>query len=349
MESKQNHQDKGFLPNFCDVTTVFMLVLLVELLSLVLTLVRDQRADFWGQLAMISLFTQWLALVNAAVLCGLRKSLNSRPIATNAMTSFIIMMLVTLLFSLLVIYLGPQAGLYMHTDPAWTQYFLLRNLSISAVIYAVMLRYFYIQHQWLVNLEAQSHAQIQALKARIRPHFLFNSMNTIASLIHIDANKAEQAVEDLSDLFRASLQDKTSHTLADELNLTRSYLAIEGLRLGDRLQVDWQLDDVPMDMEVPALCLQPLAENAIYYGIEPLASGGRIKITAQIEDNRLCLSINNPLHTGSRMRNHKSNHMAQDNIRKRLALMYGDEACFQIQADAQSYGVTLRIPVTSKT
>jgi len=294
MEIRQPQQDKGFLPNFCDVTTLFMLVLLVELLALVMTLVREQRGDFWGQLAMISLFTQWLALVNGGILCGLRKWLNAKAIVTNASISFAIMMLVTLLFSLLAIYLGRRTGLYAPNDQQWIHYFLLRTLSIGALIYAVVLRYFYIQHQWMLNMEAQSHAQVQALKARIRPHFLFNSMNTIASLIQIDANKAERAVEDLSDLFRASLQDKTSHTLADEFDLTRSYLDIEGLRLGDRLHIDWQLDQVPMNMEVPALCLQPLAENAIYYGIEPAPAGGTIKITAQIDDNRLCLSIKQP-------------------------------------------------------
>ena len=345
MESRQTYQDKGFLPNFCDVTTLFMLVLLVELLSLVLTLVSDDWQSFWNRLAMISLFSLWLALVNAALLCGLRNWLNARPIVVNALISFGIMMIVTLLFSLLLVYFGNDTGLYPGAD----RFYVMRNLAIAAVIYAVVLRYFYIQHQWLLNLEAQSHAQIQALKARIRPHFLFNSMNTIASLVHIDADRAEKAVEDLSDLFRASLKDKTVHTIADEFALVRSYLDIESLRLGSRLEVEWHTRDIPLDMEIPALCLQPLVENAIYYGVEPMASGGRIKISAQIDDNRLCLSINNPVTDRSRISNHKSNHMAQDNIRKRLDLMYGGEASFQIDAAENAYTVTLRIPVQADT
>jgi two-component system sensor histidine kinase AlgZ len=224
-------------------------------------------------------------------------------------------------------------------------YFILRNLAISGIIYAVVLRYFYVQHQWRLNLQAQSHAQIQALKARIRPHFLFNSMNTIACLVHIDADKAEKAVEDLSDLFRASLQEKTSHTLRDELDLTASYLNIEHLRLGERLSAKWQLDDSAMEIEVPSFCLQPLVENAIYHGIEPVAEGGEIKISAQLENNRLCLGVSNPVSEQNVMSRHQGNHMAQSNIRTRLVLMYGDEAEFTINAEPDLYTVSIGIPI----
>ena len=348
MEINTTNQDQGLLPNFCDVTTLFMLVLLVELLALVFAMVASEFAGFWNRLAMISLFTQWIALVNAALLCKLRNWLNAQQVTVNAAISFGLMMLVTLCFSLLVIYFGGYFGLLESSDTDWERFFLIRNLSVSAVIYAVVLRYFYIQQQWLLNLEAQSHAQVQALKARIRPHFLFNSMNTIASLVHVDANKAEKAVEDLSDLFRASLKDKTIHTLGDEIALTRSYMDIEQLRLGDRLKAEWQDDNIPLDMEIPALCLQPLVENAIYYGIEPLPEGGIIKIQAQIENNRLCLSVSNPVGSHTGMKNHKSNHMAQENIRKRLQLLYGEEAAFDISTEPGIYTVSLRIPVQRK-
>ena len=213
----------------------------------------------------------------------------------------------------------------------------------------VVLRYLYIQAQWKINLQAQSHAQIQALKARIRPHFLFNSMNTIASLIQIDANKAEKAVEDLSDMFRASLMEKTSHSLADEIALTRSYLDIETLRLGERLQTQWIENVSDTSIEIPALCLQPLVENAIYHGIEPLEQGGLIKIQVNIENNGLCLSITNPVSGRGRMHANKSNHMAQDNIRKRLSLLYGDKAVFEVKETGDQYKVTLGIPLKQQT
>jgi len=343
MDTELNSQ-RGFIPNFCDVTTVFMLVLLVELLSLLLALAPSGSTGFWDRLALISLFAQWLALMNASLLCAFKNWLNRQRVVLCAVTSFGMMLLVSLLLSGLTIYLSELIGLGGFANNE-SMYFILRNLAISGIIYAVVLRYYYVQYQWRNNLQVQSHAQIQALKARIRPHFLFNSMNTIASLVHIDADLAEKAVEDLSDLFRASLQDKTSHTLRDELDLTASYLDIEHLRLGERLSVMWQLDDAAMDIEVPALCLQPLAENAIYHGIEPVPEGGELKITSQVDNNRLCLSVSNPISGENAMNRHRGNNMAQDNIKTRLSLMYGDEAEFIINAEPHRYTISIGIPI----
>ncbi|HED34086.1 MAG TPA: sensor histidine kinase [Gammaproteobacteria bacterium] len=336
---------RGFIPNFCDVAVVFMLVLLVELLAILLALASPSRLGFWDRLALISLFAQWIALVNAALLCGLKEWLNRQSVVVCSLSSFSIMCLVTLAFSALVLYFGEPLGLMSFSKNIEAYYFLFRNFAISGIIYAVLLRYFYVQHQWRSNLEAQSIAQIQALKARIRPHFLFNSMNTIACLVHIDADKAEKAVEDLSDLFRASLQEGTGHTLRQEVALTGSYLDIEFLRLDDRLQVEWQLDENAMEVEVPTLCLQPLAENAIYHGIEPIDTGGKIKISAQLENNRLCLSVSNPVSEQSSMSRHEGNHMAQANIKTRLMLMYADEAEFSIKAESNMYTVLIGIPL----
>jgi two-component system, LytTR family, sensor histidine kinase AlgZ len=348
MDSTITTKGRGFLPNFCGVTEVFMLILVVELFALVLALVPTTLLGFWDRLALSSIFMQWIALINASLLCSLRKVLNKRTVHINALLSFTIMMTVSLLFSLLIIFFGEEIGYYNTGPDNWAQYFLIRNLAISAVVYAVVLRYFFIQHQWKLNIEAQSYAQIQALKARIRPHFLFNSMNTIASLISIDASKAEKAVEDLSDLFRASLKEDTQHTLNDEITLTRSYVDIEHLRLGDRLKIEWVLEKCPENMEIPALCLQPLVENAIYYGIEPIPDGGNIKIRAHIQNNQLCLSVSNPIHSQSHMIKHKSNHMAQQNIRQRLNLMYGEQAEFKITEEPQLYTVSLLIPIKNK-
>lgn len=339
------NSNRGFIPNLCDVSAVFMLILMIELLSLLLALAPAEQAGFWQRLALISFFAQWLGLVNASILCVLKNWLNKQTIAVCATLSFVLMMLVTLVFSTLVVFMS---GVFEYSDTAnhhAIYYFFMRNLAISSLIYGVVLRYFYVQYQWRSNLQAQSHAQLQALKARIRPHFLFNSMNTIACLIHIDANKAEKAVEDLSDLFRASLQEETIHTLGDELNLTSSYLDIEHLRLDQRLSVNWQIDENAREIEVPSLCLQPLVENAIYHGVEPLPDGGSIKISAQLENNRLCLSVSNPVIGHSAMSRHKGNHMAQDNIKTRLALMYGDEAEFVINAEPDLYAVSIGIPL----
>ena len=256
-------------------------------------------------------------------------------------------MLVSFGFSLIVIFINNRLMLDDLTSPL-SNYFLARVMLISAVIYAVVLRYFYVQQQWKIHIQAQSEAEIQALRARIRPHFLFNSMNTIASLITFSPEKAEKAVVDLSDLFRASLREQNTNTLNDELELTKSYLDIESLRLGDRLNINWDIDQNLIETEVPALCLQPLVENAIYHGIEPLAEGGIISVLVIQEDSKLKLCVSNPLGNGS-MSKHDGNHMAQQNIRQRLKLIYGKNASFIIDETDTTYAVILKIPLETKS
>jgi len=338
--------DTGLLPNFCDVNVIFMLILLVEALALVLASV-PANTNFWDQLAFISMLMLWIGLLNAAVLCPARRWLNSLPCKTAILFSFTLMMLVSLSFSLLVIAINYQLMLDSLTSPLG-DYFLIRIMLISAVIYAVLLRYFYVQQQWKIHIQAHSRAEIQALRARIRPHFLFNSMNTIASLIAFSPEKAEKAIVDLSDLFRSSLREQNLNTLNDELDLTHSYLDIETLRLGERLSIDWDIDKSLIETEVPALCLQPLVENAIYHGIEPLADGGIISISAKQTDHILELSISNPVGSGT-MSSHESNHMAQENIRQRLTLLYGDNSSFNIKQDEKTYTIVLGIPLETQS
>ena len=339
-------QISGLLPNFCDVRVIFMLVLIVELLAIVLAMmIPATTAAFWDHLAFISMLLQWIALIDAAVLCTVRGPLRRFSAAGEMLAAFCVMMLVSLLFGLLTLQLNEWVQLE-NPDTLLGEHFLPRLLVISAVIYAIVLRFFYIQQQWKLNLHAQSRAQIQALQARIRPHFLFNSMNTIASLIAFKPDAAEKAVEDLSDLFRASLNEQNFHTLEDELALTRSYLDIEKLRLGERLRIEWSIDENVKNAEIPTLSLQPLAENAIYHGIEPSPNGGLISISARQSDNRLTLSVSNPV-TDASQHSHSGNRMAQQNIRQRLRLAYGEQAGFYINQTKQQYSVTLEIPLVS--
>jgi len=334
------------LPNFCDVRTIFVVVLLTELIAMVFAMIAASNStQFWDYLALSSLLMLWIALLNSAILCLLRKWLHKQKQNACFVLAFCLMMGISLLVSLLI----GKADLLIFTafnGNSGDTLFLVRVMSISAIIYFLILRYFYIQHQWRVNLAAQSRAEIQALQARIRPHFLFNSMNTIASLIAISPDLAETAVEDLSDLFRASLSEKNMSSLADEIKLTKSYLAIELLRLGDRLQINWDIDEKLLQTEVPSLSIQPLAENAIYHGIEPLEKGGKIQISALQIDNKLELSISNPLAPENRSNSlKKGNQMAQDNIRQRLKLVYGNAGKFTINDTKDSYTVSLLIPL----
>jgi len=349
----ENQSATCLLPNFCDVRNIFIVVLLTEMLAIVFSMAAASSVvQFWDYLALSSLLMLWIALLNAATLCLLRSWLNKQKQSLCLILSFSLMMSISLLVSLIA---SKTSMLFiMFADDAMGSLFLLRAMTISAVIYLLLLRYFYIQQQWRLNLAAQSRAEIQALRARIRPHFLFNSMNTIASLIAISPELAEKAIEDLSDLFRASLTEKNINKLSDEIELTKSYLAIESLRLGNRLQIEWNIDSKLLEAEVPSLCIQPLAENAVYHGIEPLEKGGKIQISALQIDNKLMLSVSNPLMSvtekgrSSFSASRKGNKMAQDNIKQRLQLVYGNSGRFTINDTKDKYTVSLLIPLDVK-
>ena len=189
-------------------------------------------------------------------------------------------------------------------------------------------------------------SRLDSLRARIRPHFLFNTLNSIASLIVSRPETAEQAVEDLSELFRVSLgEDQRQATVADELRLCELYLGIEELRLGERLRVEWKVDDAARDQPMPSLLLQPLVENAIYHGIEPLAGGGVIDILIEPVNSRIEISITNPLTPAQQQRQREGNRMALENIRERLDLAFAGSASMDIKESESSYTVKLLIPM----
>jgi two-component system sensor histidine kinase AlgZ len=230
----------------------------------------------------------------------------------------------------------PPAALHLQT--------LLRNLAVCAIAAGLALRYFYVAHQWQANVEAEAQSRVRALQARIRPHFLFNSMNTIASLTRSEPRLAEQAIGDLSDLFRASLREHRERIpLAHEIEIARAYERVERLRLGPRLAVDWQVDGLPMDAPVPALMLQPLLENAVYHGIEPLEKGGTIRVAGRLDGRRVTLTIDNPV--APRVVARRTGHrIGLENVRQRLELMFPGEAEVEVIEAPERFVVTLRFP-----
>jgi len=340
-----------FLPDFCSVRMVFAVVVISELLAIVLTLSPLRGSgDRWNDLSIISLFVQWVGLSSAAVLCLARPWLARMRKTRAATISYLLLLLTTLAITEIAFIIGSYLQLenwnsHFWQPSPWQVDLLLRNLGISAIFSAIVLRYFYIQHQWQQNVRAEAQARLQALQSRIRPHFLFNSLNTIASLTQIDADQAEAAVENLADLFRNNLADASLHiTLAEELDLTRRYLDIEKLRLGERLQLRWSVDDLPGDASVPRLILQPLLENAIYHGIEPISSGGTIGIDGHLYDDDIYISISNPLPQKENAEQRQGNKIAQDNVRQRLAAIYGEAGKLSVQEDEQGYIITLIFP-----
>ncbi|MEZ5671325.1 MAG: histidine kinase [Thiotrichaceae bacterium] len=221
--------------------------------------------------------------------------------------------------------------------------FLWRNLGVSAIVTAIVLRYFYMQHDWRKQTRAHAYARLQALQACIHPHFLFNTLNTIASLIRFDPSRAESAVEDLAELFRASFRDvQRLITIQDEIDICQQYLRIESLRLDQRLQIAWQIDNLPRDALIPPLCLQPLLENAVYYGIQPLPEGGVITITSVQDGDQLTIEIENPCVAD--IQKSRGLGMAQDNVRERLKVYFGGQGKLTVYQESNSYRASLRIP-----
>lgn len=318
-----------FLPDMCTLQAVFLLVMLGELLALALTLADSGLSGFdWEDLGFRSFLVQWIVLLSAALLCPLRFRLSRLPPWAAGAACYLLVLTVTLVCSVLGIW-GVD-GWQEEDGPI-----LLGNLILSAIFAGIVLRYLYVQQQWSNQQKAELRARIQALQSRIHPHFLFNSMNSIASLIATEPEKAERMVEDLSGLFRASLAEPGLVPLVEELDLCRQYMAIEQIRLGERLQVQWRVDPALEDGQhpcpIPSLLLQPLLENAIQHGVQPLAAGGIVNIDIALDNSRVDVCVRNPVPVEAA--SGRGNRMALENIRHRLLAHFGPTATFQVKTE----------------
>jgi two-component system sensor histidine kinase AlgZ len=338
-------RDTAFLPDFCGPGNLLRTVLVAELLAFVIVAAQSGGwMERLQSLALVSLFIQWVALVDIALLCWLQGRLARLDDRLAATLAFLLLQAVTLVVTIVAHAVAARLGLPMGLQSLSAM--LAEHGVISVVVSAVALRYFYVTAQWRRNVQAEAQSRVQALQARIRPHFLFNSMNTIASLTRSDPEQAESAVEDLAELFRASLADRSTVTLDEELALVASYLRIEKQRLADRLTIEWDHDAATGAAELPALTLQPLVENAVYHGAEQLSTGGRLAIRTHRAGDSVEIEIDNPRPAQARRRD--GNRMAQDNVRQRLALAFGEAARLSVTEDAESYRVNVRIPAAAE-
>ncbi|MCZ6667816.1 MAG: histidine kinase [Gammaproteobacteria bacterium] len=335
----------SYLPDFCDAAVFLRVLLVIELFAIVFALISYSSGSLYVQIALNSVLMQWISLSVAAILCGITRLGYLR----NTRVTTVVTIGLTLIVTLLVSWLSENFAEMLRIDSPslGLGFVLLRNSAIAMILIGLALRYFYVQYESERTLEVQAQARLQALQARIRPHFLFNSMNTIASLTHDHPDLAEQAIENLSDLFRASLAAEASIPLQQELELTRGYIQLESLRLGDRLFVKWHMPYDDIEVSLPALTLQPLVENAIYHGVEPLAEGGVIDITIDRENEYTRIVISNPLLEDRTEQHREGNQMAVDNIRERLAIAFSGEATMQQVEDDDRFTVTLKLPANA--
>jgi len=320
MSKPQGH----WLPDFCRLSRLVVVLGIAQLVVVVIALapLGGSRWSLDGFIS-ISAFAIWVALTSAVLLCALRVHIHKLPQPVGMTVAILLPPLVAgfCAWSLQVLGLGNpdafSAGAGLD--------FIASSIALAALIGGVSLRYFYVRDQWQAQVQAHAKASVDALQARIRPHFLFNSMNSIASLVRTDPVTAERAVEDLADLFRAALgAGEGEATLEEEIALGKRYLAIEQLRLRDRLRVSWNLPEPLPQIRMPRLVLQPLLENAVVHGIARLAQGGVIDITMRVDDGKLHIHISNPSLPASQR--DASNGHAQDSIAQRLAYRFGQEA-----------------------
>jgi two-component system sensor histidine kinase AlgZ len=334
-----------YLPDFCAAGTLFIVLLVAELVAIVLALAAHAPpGGFLLTLSRISFFVLWLALLGVGVMCQLRGWLERAGKTRAFVASFIILEILCLVVAELAWQLPARVAGITVIDDTHAD-FLLRTLAISSIFIALAMRYLYVSSEWRRSIVLEAQARISALQALIRPHFLFNSMNTIASLTRTNPRQAEEAVEDLSDLLRASLSSNRNRTtLKEELEVAAIYNRIEKLRLGDRLRVRWEIDDLPMRAHIPSLTIQPLIENAIYHGIELLPAGGDVRVIGKRDGKYLTIAVTNPVAPG-KQRDKDGNKMALANIRQRFELAYGSRATVNVRHGDDTYNVMLRFPL----
>jgi two-component system, LytTR family, sensor histidine kinase AlgZ len=339
------------LPDFCSAPVAVVAFVVVILTAAVLALARqDEPLPLLTDFAGTALFLLWVGLGSTALLCLLQRRLNALPATLSTLLAIASILAVVTALSAAVIALGASSLGSVFGDalrfPASPWRFVITNLAIGVIVGGLALRYFHVRAEWQRNIELQARARVESLQARIRPHFLYNSMNTIAALTRTDAVMAEEAVTDLADLFRANLSEQRgSITLKEELEVARIYQRIEQLRLGERLAVRWQVNELPMRALVPSLMMQPLLENAIYHGIEPRREGGTVQVSGHVDGDIIELAVSNPLPDAGHI-GHAGNGIALDNIRERLQLLYAGRASVEAGPEQGQWVVRLRFPAS---
>lgn len=311
----------NWLPDLCSVNRM-VAVMGIALLVVMVIALAPLGGSRWGleSFLSVSAFASWIAVGSAVLLCKARAWIHGLTGWLGHVVAVLAPMVVAGLCAWSLQYLG--LGNPEVTAAGTGSGFIVSSMLLTGLIGAVALRYFYVRDQWQAQVQARAKASVDALQARIRPHFLFNSMNSIASLVRTDPATAERAVEDLADLFRAALgAGDGDATLQQEVELAKRYLAIETLRLRDRLRVTWKLPDPLPDIRLPRLVLQPLVENAVVHGIAPLPEGGEIEIAIRVARGRLELRITNPCLPAGRQ--DAGNGHAQASIAQRLAFHFG--------------------------
>lgn len=334
-----------WLPDLCRLPRLGAMLGMAQLVVVVVALVPDERTR-WDLERFVSTsgYALWLALTVSVLLCVSRRWLSALPARLGAATALAMVVVVSSVAAAIVHALFASVG-DAGTWPTLTR-FVGGSSAVVVLITALALRYFHVIDRWQAQVGAQARAEVDALQARIRPHFLFNSMNMIASLLRRDPEVAERAVLDLSDLFRAALgAGEGTSTLAEEVRLVEQYLAIEQLRLGARLRVEWyRPEPLPWTLPMPRLLLQPLVENAVLHGISRLPAGGTVRVELVAHGDVLLVRVRNPSLPPDHPGVHGAGH-AQRSIGHRLGFAFGPRARMTSGWNDGYYDCELSLPL----
>lgn len=332
------------LPDFCQPPLVFSAMVIGQLAVMIALLAPGRSvAAMWEIIGPATVYAQWLVLVTLAVLCLGRRWWERVPGAAAWIAAWAVVVLCALLLTGLALRFDDWLAMGLLPGDVERAAFRWQTVLIAALVGAAFLRYLWVTARWQVGERARSQARVRALQARIRPHFLFNTLNSIAALVPGHPREAERAIEDLSDLFRGSLREADRPVpLDEELDLVRKYLDIEALRLGDRLAVEWALADFPQSATVLPFSLQLLVENAVRHGIQPRPEGGRVAIRGESDGHKLNFEISNPQpDTGPPP---KSNGIALNNLRQRLDLVYAGAAGLELETVDDTFRARMSWP-----
>jgi two-component system sensor histidine kinase AlgZ len=325
------------LPDCCNPYILVRILVPVHALAVLVALIT---ASGWG--SFVSKLTEIVMLMEApllasmVLLCALRKRVNGWPQSAQWATGVGVPALLT---GMVAAFVAPY--ILLADDQQSAAWWIAGRMVIAAILALVAIELLRLRAK--VYSPSLAEARLQALQARIRPHFLFNSLNTVLGLMRSDPRRAEQTLENLADLFRVFMRDTRSLVpLDEEVVLCQQYLAIEQLRLGERLKVRWNIDQMPGDALLPSLLLQPLIENAVHHGIEPRTEPGEIEITCTRPGDRVRVEVLNPL--AEQPNSRAGNQMALSNVRERLMLLYDMEGRLETQEHEGQFRLWLEIP-----
>ena len=323
------------LPNLHNLGIHLRILLIVNLLAVMAAiLLSKQLSEFLPLLAQLSALVQPILLLSMLGLYALYPLLNKLKYWQGIAAVILLEIAFTRLIYMFINYFFA----FNSNGEAY------RACLLTAMVTSIVLYYFYLQQR--AYSPAIAEARLQALQARIRPHFLFNSINAVLSLIRSQPARAETALEDMADLFRVLMSENRDLVpLAQELSLCHQYLDLEKLLLEERLKITWQIADMPSDAMIPPLILQPLLENAVYHGIEPMPEGGEIIVKIYTKHKELSIIINNPY--APENDRHAGNKMALKNIKERLKLHFDLESSIKTHVKYNRYEVHIRIPFGS--